>query len=152
MRCLLVVLSTVALLVGAVGCSVVDARQTLLHLEDGRTLFAEGRRDVCLRIEDPDGEVVDEDCQFEENPLGMAEYGLFATPGGTLLVGIAPVDVAEVAVDVDGRELEAELIESDLTTGFYLVELPADAQRATVVGRTAAGDPVDDPVPVELPR
>lgn len=132
------------------GCGLLDARQTLRHLDDGRTLFAEGRRDICLRIEDAAGEVVDEDCDVAEDPLGMDQYSLFDVEEGTLLVGVAPVDVVEVLVTVDGREHEAELVDTDLATGFYLLELPVDASEVSIEGRTDDGGSVDDPVRVEL--
>lgn len=131
------------------GCGLLDARQTLRHLDDGRTLFAEGRRDICLRIEDPAGDVVDEDCDIAEDPLGMDQYSLFEVEEGTLLVGVAPVDVVEVLVTVDGREHEAELVDTDLATGFYLLELPREASQVSIEGRTGDGDLVDDPVRVE---
>lgn len=132
------------------GCGFLDARQTLRHLDDGRTVFAEGRRDICLRVEDPEGEVVDEDCDIVEDPLGMDQYSLFDLEGGTLLVGVAPVDVVEVVATVDGRERKADLVDTDLATGFYLLELPADASDVTIEGRTAEAELVDDPVEVEL--
>lgn len=132
------------------GCGFLDARQTLRHLDDGRTLFVEGRRDICLRIEDAAGDVVDEDCTIAEDPLGMDQYSLFDLEEGTLLVGVAPVDVAEVVVTIDGQEREAELVDTDLATGFYLLELPAGASEVSIEGRTEDGAPVDDPVRVEL--
>lgn len=130
------------------GCFVTDARQTLRHLDDGTTLVAEGRRDVCLRIvDDASGETVAEDCDITENALEMDEYVLFDRPDGSLLVGVAPVDVEEVTVTLSsGERVEAELVESDLTTGFYLAELPPDPGTVEVVGRTADGDPVGEPL------
>lgn len=130
------------------GCGLLDARQTLVHLEDGRTLFAEGRRDICLRIESADGEIVDEECDLAEDALGMSEHTLFDLPDGRLLVGVAPVDVREVVVTIDDREQVVETIESDLTTGFYLLELPAGVETVTVAGLDEAGEEVAAPVQV----
>lgn len=132
------------------GCGFLDARQTLRHLDDGRTVFAEGRRDICLRVEDPGGEVVDEDCDIVEDPLGMDQYSLFALEEGTLLIGVAPVDVVEVVATVDGQQREADLVDTDLATGFYLLELPAEASDVTIEGRTAEGELIDDAVEVDL--
>lgn len=146
-------LLAVALAAGPAGCFVTDARQTLLHL-DGRTLVVEGRRDVCLRaVDDDSGEVLEEACDIVEDPLGMSEYAVFDAPdGGSVLVGIAPVDVTEVVVTADGREVAAELVGTDLVAALYLARLPAGVTQVTVVGRTAGGEPVDDPVEVDLPR
>ena len=152
MRPLALALVSMLVVLGASGCFVVDARQTLRHLDDGRTLVAEGRREICLRVvDDASGDVVEEDCDLAEDPLGMDEYSVFDAPGGHLLVGVAPVDVTEVVVTVDGRERDAEEIDSDLVTRFYLIELPAEATAVTVSGRTETGDQVADPVEVELP-
>ena len=139
-----------ALVVSLAACGLVDARQTLRHLDDGRTVFAEGRRDICLRIEDGDGQVVDEDCEIVEDPLGMEQYTVFGLQEGALLVGVAPVDVVEVTATVDGREREAELVDTDLATGFYLLEIPAGASDVRIEGRTENGDAVGDPVQVQL--
>lgn len=134
------------------GCGLTSPRQTLADLDDGRSVFAEGRREVCLRIESPDDEVLDEVCDLVEDPLGMTEYAAFGdAERGAVLVGVVPLDVAEVVIGVDGREEVIDPIASDLTTGFFLVELPPGATQVQVTGRNEAGEPVDEPLVVEVP-
>ena len=151
MRWLALVLASLLVVAGTSGCFVVDARQTLRHLEDGRTLVAEGRREICLRIvDDASGDLVEEDCDLDEDPLDLGEYAVFPTSRGSMLVGVAPVDAAQITVTTSGgQELDVELVESDLTTGFYLADLPGDLEGGvTVTGATAEGDRIGEPLEI----
>lgn len=133
------------------GCGLTSPRQTLVDLGDGRSVFAEGRPEVCLSVESPDDEVLSSVCDLVEDPLGMTEYAAFGADGGAVVVGIVPLDVTEVTVRADGEELPAETIASDLTTGFFVVEVPDGISTVEVVGYDEEGEPVDAPLTVEVP-
>lgn len=137
--------------VTAAGCGLTSPRQTIADLDDGRSVFAEGRPQVCLRIESPDDEVLASVCDLVEDPLGMTEYAAFGGGEAVVLVGIVPLDVVAIDVVVDGAEQQVATIPSDLTTGFFLVELPPEARDVEVIGRDESGDAVDGPLSVELP-
>lgn len=135
------------------GCAVITPRQTLEAYPDGTVVFAEGRKDVCLAVEDGDGERLGEVCDVRIDPLRMGEVALFHVPDRVVLVAVLPLDVVEVRVEVPGEGIEQvlERIESDITTGFAVAELDPDTGPIELVGIDADNGLVGRSRPIEVP-
>lgn len=141
-----------ALALGASGCAVVSPRQTLAVLDDGTVAYAEGRKDVCLAVEDADGQELSRVCDVIIDPLQVGETALFHTGGRVVAIAVLPLDVAELRVQAEGGLVEVvEPIESDITTGFAVLELDPALGAVTLVGVDANGGLVDESDPIELP-
>jgi hypothetical protein len=135
------------------GCAVVSPRQTLAVDPDGTVVFSEGRKDICLAVEDGDGERIGEVCDVHIDPLTMGEAALFHLDDRVVLVAVLPLEVVEVRVEGpgDGTVQVLERIESDITTGFAVTELDPDTGPVELVGIDADDGIVDRSPPIELP-
>lgn len=142
-----------ALALVASGCAVVTPRQTLAVLDDGTVAYAEGRKDVCLAIERDDGVELSRVCDVEIDPLEVGEAALFHHADRVIVVAVLPLDVTELRIQTDDAGIAevVEAIESDITTGFAVVELDESLGTVTLVGVDADGGLVDESEPIELP-